>query len=231
MVFLLMFGAARAQAALKIYNSTPPNGLPGDSFRRSANLCPPTRTTLGWLRGQANLVDDGSGTVTLEEMRIHTQDLVDLGPEFLEKIFGPGAFIFMDTRTTTEIVVPHVGTGDSSPGGQITWGVISGWVASSTQVCLSSPTSICNPQCHFGCPGPPFVLPSTSYDLGTWNFDAEGDYEAARFYILRTSNGGLTNRQRLLRGAFVGASVPALPLLGIALLAAGLVVIARRGRG
>jgi hypothetical protein len=71
------------------------------------------------------------------------------------------------------------------------------------------------------------VLPSASYDLGTWNFDAEGDYEAAQAYIFRTSNGGLANLQQLLRGAFVGASLPALPLLGFAALAAGLVGIAR----
>ncbi len=219
--------AASAHAELKVYNSTPPNGLPGDSIRHAINLCPPVVTTLGRLGGQANLVDDGSGTVTLEVMRIQTKQVDDLGPDLLVPIFGPAAFIFIDDRTTTEIGAPHVGAGDSAPGGQITWGVISGWVGSRTFICLSSPVGICG--CGIDpCPGPPPFPPSATYDLGTWNFDAVGDYQAQQPYILRTSNGGIVNTQSDLRGVFVGASLPALPLVGLGALAACLAVAGSR---
>ena len=58
--------ATSAHAELKAYTSTPPVGLPGDTIRHAINLCPPVGATFGSLEGQANLVDDGSGTVTLE---------------------------------------------------------------------------------------------------------------------------------------------------------------------
>ena len=57
---------------------------------------------------------------------------------------------------------------------------------------------------------------------------AEGDYEAAQPYIFRTSNGGLSNTQFDLRGVFVGASLPALPLVGLGALAACLAVAGSR---
>ena len=71
------------------------------------------------------------------------------------------------------------------------------------------------------------MLASDTYDLGTWNFDAVG-YEAAQRHITRTSNGGLTNNGGNYRGAFVGASLPALPLVGFGALALSLAVIGGR---
>jgi len=74
----------------------------------------------------------------------------------------------------------------------------------------------------------PRTLPSTSYDLGTWNFDAGGNLEAAQGLITRTSNGGLTNNGARYRGVFVGRQLPALPLLGFGALAVSLAVVGGR---
>ena len=52
--------------------------------------------------------------------------------------------------------------------------------------------------------------------------------EAANFYIHLTLSGGMSNVGTLLRGAFVGASLPALPLVGFGALALALVVIGGR---
>ena len=72
------------------------------------------------------------------------------------------------------------------------------------------------------------VLPSDTYNMGTWNFDAAGDYTSDTPYIQRTSNGGLPNRRYDPRGAFQGASLPALPLVGFGALALSLAVIGGR---
>ena len=71
------------------------------------------------------------------------------------------------------------------------------------------------------------TVQSSTYDMGTWSFDAEGDYEASP-YIARTSNGGLANTKQEFRGRFVGASIPALPLVGAAVLTLGLLTVAVR---
>ena len=52
--------------------------------------------------------------------------------------------------------------------------------------------------------------------------------QAVTWYITRTSNGGLSNNQNFLRGTFVGAALPALPLVGFGILALGLAVAGGR---
>ena len=215
--------AASAQADLKAYDSSKTNGLPGDVIQLS--FCPPIAVDV--LEGHAFVEDSGSGSPTLSALAIERHDIIDLGPDLLAPVFGPGAFIFIARHSTMDLGAPHVGSGDTGPGSQITWGVISGWVGSSTLICLSSPASICNPTCFHCGPAPPVAAPSSTYDLGTWNFDAEGDYEASPF-IWRTTNGGSSNTRFDLRGGFVGASLPALPLVGLAALAACLAVAGSR---
>ena len=105
---------------------------------------------------------------------------------------------------------------------------MSGWEITGFTFCVSSPVSICN---NNGLAHGLTVLASLAsetFDLGTWNFDAASDYEAAQIYIRRTSNGGMSNNSTLLRGAFQGASLPVLPLLGFVALAASLAVIGGR---
>ena len=220
--------AASAQADLKAYDSSKTNGLPGDLIRHAINLCPPIAVTPSRLEGRAFIEDGGSGAPTLSALMIEQHAITDLGPDLLVPIFGPGAFLFIAGHTTLDIDAPHVGTGDSAPGGEITWGVVSGWVGTSAIFCAASPVDLCFQGGGFPLPPPPGAPPSATYDLGTWNFDAVGDYQAQQPYIFRTSNGGLSNTQYDLRGVFVGSSLPALPLVALAVLAACLAVAGAR---
>jgi hypothetical protein len=230
--------ASSASASVKSYNASAENGTPGDFITVAINLCPPVQTTLGVLSGFVELNDDGAGTVTLNDVEIVYTNFVNYGPELLTEVFGPGGFIFIDAGTTTKISsaqtsntsgIGTFGSSGTAPGQATEWGVLTGWFqAAGFQYCESSPTAICdqNGFAHGATIFP--VLPSDTYDLGTWSFDAAGDYQAADAYIQRTGNGGLTNSSYLLRGAFQGASLPALPLVGFGALTLGLVVIGSR---
>jgi len=232
-VLLLTLGGS-ANAEIKFYQD---NGVGSDIIQSSTNLCPPVQTTLGVITGFAQLEDNGLGTVTLHPGESRSTIFIDFGPEQLTEIFGPGAFVFIDSLVTTTTGAPHEsnssgigmhGPSSTAPGTSTEWGIISGYLQTGRNFCASSPVSICN-QAGFahGSTAAP-VLPSSTYDLGTWSFDAEGDYSMDTAYIQRTSNGGLTNTRFTLRGAFVGANLPALPLIGFAALAVGLATIGAR---
>ena len=228
--------AGSAQAVTKLYDSTATNGSPHDFINTATNLCPPVQTSPGYMEGFTQITDDGLGTVTLDELNVTITNLIDLGPDQLVTTFGPGAFIFIDSKTTsngsplvsnTSGVGAH-GPSGTDPGDTAEWGVLSGWSSTGSNFCLSSPVAICN-QAGFahGQTVLP-VPPSTTYNLGTWNFDAEGDYAIDTPYVQRTSNGGLQNSSYNLRGNFVGDALPALPLLGFGALALSLAVIGGR---
>jgi hypothetical protein len=228
--------AGSAQAAQKLYNASAANGTPGDAIRAATNLCPPVEVT-GIHEGYVRLLDDNLGTVTLDEISDTQTSLTDLGPDQLTITFGPGAFIFIDAKLERNISAPQTsntsgigahGPSGTDPGETAEWGVISGWTITGANFCLSSPVGICNNAGFSHGATVANVLPSDTYDLGTWNFDAQGDYAAAEPYIRRTSNGGLQNNLTLLRGAFQGASLPALPLVGFGALALGLAAIGAR---
>ena len=230
--------AGSASAELKYYDASNNNGLVGDFWNTATNLCPPQQTTPGILQGFAKIEDTGTGTVTMVQREVHITTLIDLGPDQLTVTFGPGAFIFIDAKTTgaptpgqTSNVTGIGAHGPSStaPGSSVEWGIISGWAATGGQFCVSSPTSICdNAGFGHGQTVTP-VKPSSTYNLGTWAFDANnGDFQITEPYIERTSNGGLQNSRYDIRGAFVGSALPALPLIGFGALALSLAVIGGR---
>jgi hypothetical protein len=229
--------AGTAQAETKLYSSDRNNGNPGDSLLSATNLCPPLQMTARELFGFDEITDDGLGTVTLEQHSTQINNFIDLGPDELTLTFGPGAFVFINNQSTRTITAPHIsnttgigghGPSATAPGATAEWGVVSGWAITGLRFCLSSPIGICNENgfAHGASISP--TIESQTYDLGTWNFDTAGDYEAAQFLIFRTSNGGLSNNQQLFRGAFHGVSLPALPFVGFGALALGLVVIGGR---
>ena len=119
------------------------------------------------------------------------------------------------------------GPSGTAPSESVEWGVVSGFEITGRSFCLSSPITICNLNGLAHGITIPSILASDTYNLGTWNFDAVGDLSAT-WIITRTSAGGLSNSQELHRGAFVGASLPALPLVGFGALALSLAVIGGR---
>jgi hypothetical protein len=232
-----LVAAGSAQAAIKFYNGSANNGTPGDSIVAATNLCPPAQTTVGDLENFVELLDDNTGTVTLQSLEHPANTVINLGPDQLTMTFGPGAFVFINNLSTTSLSGPHVsnttgigahGPSGTDPGESTEWGIVSGWQITGGRFCVSSPPGICDENGFAHGQTDIAIIESPTYDLGTWNFDAEGDYEAEQFYVFRTSNGGLSNNQRRWRGAFQGASLPALPLVGFGALALGLAVIGGR---
>jgi hypothetical protein len=231
--------AGSAQAATKLYNSLPANGEAGDGKRISINICPPITVTPDSLGGYKRISDDGLGTVTLEEFVqcCAGTGITDLTPDILTPVFGPGAFIFIDNSSTRSMINPQTsntsgvgahGPSGTAPGESAEWGIVTGFVVTGALFCVSSPTGICNENgFSHGATIPP-TLASDTYDLGTWNFDSVGDLEAESYIIVRTSNGGLSNNHELHQGAFQGASLPALPLVGFGALALSLAAIGGR---
>jgi len=235
---LACFIAGNASAAVKSYDMTENNGARGDQKRISINLCPPIALTPNTLIGTHELTDTGSGTVTLNRVSGNTKQITDLSGDILIPIFGPGAFIFIDgdirrsagsaaTTSTTAGIGAH-GPSSSAAGSSAEWGAVSGWVSTGFQFCVSSPVTICNQNGFVHGQTSIYILPSTSYNLGTWNFDADGDMQATSWFLIRTSNGGLSNNHYLMRGIFVGSALPALPLVGFGILALSLAVVGGR---
>ena len=229
--------AGSAQAVTKVYNSTPDNGLVSDFINTATNLCPPVQTSPGIIGGDATMTDDGTGTVTLNQLNNTVLTLIDLGPDQLTLVFGPGAFIFIDSKTTSTSGANHIsnttgigahGPSETDPGTSTEWGVTSGWTTTGRNFCVSSPVAICNNSNFAHGQTVPPSLNSTTFDLGTWNFDAEGDYSTENPYISATANGGLQNNRNDLRGAFQGSALPALPLVGFDALALSLAAIGIR---
>ena len=237
LVALFLGLAGSASAVVKFYSADKDNGTPGDNFRTSINVCPPFALTPGVVEGFHRLNDDGLGTVTLEFFENDNSTLTDLDAEQLTPIFGPGAFIFIDNTSTINISGPHVSTtsgvgahgpSNSAPGGSVEWGLVSGFVITGQAFCISSPVGICNQAGFIHGQTIPRTLPSSTYDLGTWAFDAEGDFEQVTGYLTRTTNGGLSNNGTQVRGAFHGAALPVLPIAGFGALALGLGVVGAR---
>ena len=230
----LLLIAGTAQSVVKVYDSSANNGLPGDFIQHGVTFCPPLSTTPGLLQGHATLEDDGAGSVSLDTTTIITT-IIDLGPDQFAPLFGPGSFIFIDSRATTGNNPPggsvHVSVGpadDTDPGGAVEWGVVSGWSVSGSRFCISSPVSICNGAGFSHGATAQAVLTSSTYQLNTWAFDAEGDYSIVVPYIVRDEASGLGNNQWDMRGAFAGSALPALPLFGLGALALSLAVTGGR---
>ena len=235
--FVALTLASSAGAAVKFYNGTADNGTLGDARRISINLCPPEIVTPGDNGGYQHLIDEGTGTVTLAQWALTADSLTDLSGDILIPIFGPGAFIFIDNGSTRTISTPSTsntsgvgnhGPSATAPGSTTEWGVVTGFVITGEAFCISSPVSICN-QNGFGHGATtPRVLTSTSFNLGTWTFDASGDLQGSTWMMNRTSNGGLSNNMELTRGFFTGSSLPALPLVGFGALALSLAIVGGR---
>jgi hypothetical protein len=232
----LLLTASASQSAVKVYSSDGDNGIRGDVVVFGAESGPVE--SLEALQGHHQITDDSTGTVTLDVFMSVQDRFSNFGPDILTDVLGPGAFFFAELTSTLTINAAKTsntsgigahGPSSTAPGETAEWGVLSGFEITGADFCLSSPISVCNQNgfAH-GATVPSQQLGSTTYDLGTWNFDAVGDMEAAAFYITRTASGGTSNVTHFIRGTFHGASLPALPLVGFGALAVGLVVVGAR---
>jgi len=220
-MLLVLSSAGSALAEVKAYTG---DINKGDFLLYASTLCPPIQTTPGIFGGGYVLTDDATGTVTLNSFATITSTTIPVDTTFA---FGPGSFIFVSAQQTTSATPDQVSAAGSStaPSGSVGWGVLTGFSLTGGTFCLSSPTDTCtNSGRVHGVTVPP-TPGSPTYDLGTWNFDANGDFEAEP-YIAGTGAGGTSNNQNELRGALQGPALPVLPLagfgaLGVALLTLG----------
>jgi hypothetical protein len=233
LVFSLVQLSSSSFAATKSYDASKANGTPGDGILATTTLCPPVQTTLEEWEGHAILEDDGAGSVSLNNTSQLTR-LTDLGPDQLAVALGPGAFIFVDQKETRTNVPPggsvHVSAPGSGtdPGEAAVWGIVSGWSTSGGKFCVSSPIALCNTNNFAHGQTVAATLESGTYNLSTWAFDANGDFESVTPYLRAVLSGGIANGTVLQRGAFHGSSLPALPLVGFGALALSLAVIGGR---
>ena len=217
-----------ALATVKVYDASADNGTAGEGFSYSTTQCPPIDVDQNTIQGAHTIEDNGLGTVTLTAFELSHIVESNYGPEAIESVFGPGAFVFVSATPTNNIAGLPV-TSPGSTTSSIAWGVVAGFTKTGIAFCIASPQTICTggAMVPHGQTSPLGPINSPTYDLGTWSFDAAGDLSASQ-YIHRTNNGGTSNGQRLVRGAYVGSSIPALPLIGAAALALGLVVAGSR---
>ena len=178
--------AGPALATVKDYDGTRDNGTAGDTFGYTTTQCPPIRINAGNAESYVEITDDGDATPDMTDYLAIA--VTDTNIPDLTSVFGPGSFVFVQSQGSTTITsLPHTGAGFSDPSSTIAWGVVSGWESTGIGFCISSPQTICTggamlPHGETSPLSPPF---SPTFDLGTWTFDTNGDFEASQ-YITRT---------------------------------------------
>ena len=137
----------------------------------------------------------------------------------------PGSYLTIRSKQT---ISPT--PGQTAPGSTTTaidWGVLTGWTTTGVDFCRSTPPFLCTFISRIEDASIPAVLPSTTYDFGTWTFDAAGNFEGVP-YIRGTQNGGIGNTLTFLDGRFFGSPLPAIPLVGFGGLALSLAIAGGR---
>ncbi len=178
--------------------------------------------------GSFFLEDNATGTVTLSSYATGSDGGVDTTLNTTRFMSSPpGSYLLIRSINTTGPAAGQTAPGSSAPNGQIDWGVLTGWAATGTEFCKSSPPFVCTFINRAEAASAAAVLPSTTHDIGTWNFDAVGSFEGTP-YIRGTQDGGISNTLSFTDGHFLGASLPALPLLGFGALALSLAVAGGR---
>jgi hypothetical protein len=229
-----------SQAALKAYKS---GGLPdkdsvvgnfqdidqGPVFGTSNNSILRTQTLSPSVTPSANpdffdvAVDDsGGGIITFRAFEFGGDTNTTTN---LTGFSGPSGFIFI--RSVVRTTFPQGQTGAGSTTSQIDWGLLTGWTATGGQFCNSSPPFVCTFAAFQEDMTAPGLVRSSTYDIGSWTFDATGDFTSDG-YVSGTFDAGLSNTIVFLSGKFFGTTLPALPIVGLGALALGLIVVGGR---
>jgi hypothetical protein len=147
---------------------------------------------------------------------------------------GLSGFIFRSriTEQGPKKGLTTTGTGDTST--TIAWGLVTGWTITGGFWCHSSPTFMCWLTVGADLATTDPVLHSNFFDLGTWSFHGTG-FTSVPYINEYPSPTSMTvgNAQYLLRGRLSAGFVPAVPVVGVALLGASLLLagarLSRRG--
>ncbi len=227
-----------SQAALKAYKS---GGLPDDdsvvgnfslspifgtsnlNILRSVNLSPTIQPSPGNPDFLEVVLDDQGGNIVAIVNWEHGGDTNTTTN--ITGFSGPGGFIFIRSTARGTFVPGQTGAGSTTS--KIDWGVITGWNSTGGVFCNSSPPFVCTLgglQEDMTVPTP---IRSSTFDIGTWTFDATGDFVGTG-YLNATFNPGTANSVIFVNGKLFGTTLPALPIVGLGALAFGLLVVGGR---
>ncbi len=160
--------------------------------------------------------------------------LLSITPHVTTTVLVPGLtssiFLSLVSRDGPGVLAPlygnpsptFTGTGSTAGGGQIAWGIVTGWTHTGSAWCNSSPGVICSLAMWMDEATSDPRFNSEFYDLGTWFFHGTGFTSVPYIDAYYTNSFG--NTERWTRGIpLQDATLPALPLLGVSLLAASLI--------
>lgn len=142
---------------------------------------------------------------------------------------GLAGFLFLAMRSEQgpRKGTSFTGTGDTTS--TIAWGIVTGWTVTGSFWCHSSPTYICGAALGKNLDTVDPMFNSPFYDLGTWTFHGTG-FTSTPYINQVASQAGMSvgNNQYSLKGRISAGLVPALPVLGVALLGASLLIAGAR---
>ncbi len=212
--------AAPAGAALKKYKMTIRNITNSPNVTPNPDIATP-RVTQNF---HTSLVDNAAGPspVLTKFVRAGDATITTLVPSLATTIFvsnnfreGPGVTLQVHGQDPP----PFTGTGSTST--NIRWGTVTGWTITGSFWCNSNPGIICSLAMGVDEDTADPRFNSEFYDLGTWTFHGTGFTGVPFISSYNTNTFG--NTAMWVRGATdQDATVPALPLIGTALLGGSL---------
>jgi hypothetical protein len=142
---------------------------------------------------------------------------------------GLSGFIFLSmlSEQGPKKGLTFTGTGDTST--TIAWGLVTGWTITGGFWCHSFPSYICSYArgSDLATVEPQFQSPL--YDLGTWTFHGTGFTSVPYInQVAGPASMSVGNAQYHIKGRLSAGLVPALPVLGVALLGASLLFAGAR---
>ena len=220
--------ASDADAALKKYRLQRITGVNTSDVTPAPDAIPRGNSPLGEESEAVALVEDNGNSPLLRKLIDATDRSVTvLVPALVTNIFvsnnlrqGPGAGN-KGPRPNDPNAFP-VFTGTGSTAATIRWGVVTGWTGSGSFWCNSNPAVVCSLAMGMDEATVDPRINSSFYDLGTWTFHGTGFRATAYINSYNTNNFG--NVTHLQKGFLKrDGTVPALPILGVALLGSSLV--------
>ena len=148
----------------------------------------------------------------------------------------PGTTVVLDSRTDINPTLPITGqAGAGSVASSVSWGALTGWSQTGRLVCVTHcpggcPTGVssCVPFVGFEGTGPPAPLSSPTYTFDPFVFSGGGASFSAPSVETVNLVGGAVTANIIFSGTRVFGSVPAIPLVALGGLGAGLVYLGSR---
>jgi hypothetical protein len=218
----LLSVAVPADAVLKHYNLTWTTISDFNTTNPSPNKYPPGAG--GGISTDTTIIDDtNNGNPVLKKLVLTSE------VQLTSDLPGLSGFLYL-SRIIQESIpkkASFTGTGDTDT--SIAWGLVTGWTITGGAWCHSFPSYICSFSVgsDLATVDPPLLSPL--YDLGTWTFHGTG-FTSVPFVhqIAPPASASVGNAAYHLKGRLSAGLVPAIPLLGVALLGASLLFAGAR---